>query len=42
MQTLIKGKPGILITNKVEIKAKKLTRDREGHYIIMSQCIRKI
>ena len=32
----------MLVTNKVDIRANKITRDREGHYIIMSQSIRKI
>ena len=32
----------MLVTNKVDIRENKITRDRKGYYIIMSQSIRKI
>ena len=35
-------KEGMLVTNKVDIRPNKITRDREGHCITMSQSIRKI
>ena len=43
MQMRIKIKPGvaILISDKIDLKMKKITRDKEGHYMIGDQSKRK-